>query len=352
MADAVFSAGVYGATGYIGAELLRRLLIHPHVQLQRACAADHLNEPLAAAQPHLEGWSELRYSPIPTRESEAEPLDVLFLALPHDVSWSVVSQLRGTKTRIIDCSGAFRVDTQESYVRFYGREHPLPEMLSEFVYGLPEVNSARIAAAQYVASPGCFATCIELGLLPLARAGALQGEVDTFAITGSSGAGSVALPTTHHPSRAGNLRVYRPLSHPHTPEIERLLMSQGARDLRLRFVPVAAPLVRGILATSLVRVPERVEQSTLDEWVDAAFSQQPFVRRPASRLPEVVAVAGSNHAEVSLIAGASEDSPQVITCVSALDNLLKGGAGQAIQNMNLMLGLSQTAGLRDPGGYP
>ena len=347
-----FSAGVYGATGYIGAELLRRLLIHSHVELRRVCAADHLGQPLAAAQPHLEGWSDLRYSSIPEREAEAEPLDVLFLALPHEVSWNVVSQLRGTATRIVDCSGAFRVQSKEVYAEHYGRAHPLPELLGEFIYGLPEVNGDRLAKAQYVASPGCFATCIELGLLPLAQAGVLQGDVDTVAITGSSGAGSVPLLTTHHPSRAGNLRVYRPLTHPHAPEIEALLLRQGAQQLRLNFVPVAAPLVRGILATSIVRLAAQTDQAQLDNWVDRAFESAPFVRRPASRLPEVVAVAGSNYAEVSMVAGAWNGSHQLVTCVSALDNLLKGGAGQAIQSMNLMLGIEQSCGVCDPGPYP
>lgn len=345
-----FTAGVYGATGYIGAELLRRLLIHPAVSVRRVCADDHLGQPLAAAQPHLEGWSDLKYEPIPERD--LDPPDVLFLALPHQVSWRVVQSLAHTQTRIIDCSGAFRLRDPSVYAQHYGQAHPHPDMLSRFIYGLPEINHRQLRGAQYVASPGCFATCIELGLLPLAKAKVLSGHVATVGITGSSGAGSVALATTHHPSRAGNLRVYKPLSHPHAPEIEAALTEQGATDLHLDFVPVASPLVRGILATSLVRIRGSVGQAELDGWVDACYSAAKFTRRPRARLPEVVAVAGSNFAEVSLVAGPVQDGMQTITCVSALDNLMKGGAGQAIQNMNLMLGLDETLGLWDPGGYP
>jgi N-acetyl-gamma-glutamyl-phosphate/LysW-gamma-L-alpha-aminoadipyl-6-phosphate reductase len=350
MTTPTFTAAVYGATGYIGAEVLRRLLIHPRVELRRVCAADHQGQLLASAQPHLEGWSKLRYEAIPERETE--PVDVLFLALPHPVSWKVVAQLRHTSTRIIDCSGAFRLKSPDAYQAFYGEAHPMPDLLSEFTYGLPEVNAARIRESQFVASPGCFATCIELGLLPLATQGQLTGNISTVGITGSSGAGSVALATTHHPSRASNLRVYKPLAHPHVPEIEALLEQAGAYAPHVQFVPVASPLVRGILATSTLSAKRTYSQLELDELVDRQYAQARFTRRPQGRLPEVVAVAGSNFAEVAIVAGPETPHGQTLTCVSTLDNLVKGGAGQAIQNMNLMLGLDETMALWDPGGYP
>lgn len=350
MASQTFTAAVYGATGYIGAEVLRRLLIHPQIELRRVCAADHQGQLLGSAQPHLEGWSTLRYEAIPERETE--PVDVLFLALPHSVSWKVVAELRHTNTRIIDCSGAFRLTSPAAYAHYYGESHPLPDLLAEFTYGLPEVNSQRIRESQFVASPGCFATCIELGLLPLATEGQLHADINTVGITGSSGAGSVALPTTHHPSRASNLRVYRPLTHQHVPEIEALLEQAGALSPRLRFVPVAAPLVRGILATSIVESRRTYTQAELDQLVDTYYADARFTRRPVERLPEVVAVAGSNFAEVALVAGPESERGQTLTAISTLDNLVKGGAGQAIQNMNLMLGLDESLSLWDPGGYP
>jgi N-acetyl-gamma-glutamyl-phosphate reductase len=347
-----FKAAVYGATGYIGAELVRRLILHPDVELVRVCAADHLGKPLGAAHPNLEGFTDLIITAVPADESQVERVDVVFLALPHEVSWRVVAQLQHTGTRILDCSGAFRVDKASEYERFYGNVHPLPDLLPQFVYGLCELNREAIKETRWLASPGCFATTAELGLLPLALAGVLRGDVYSVGITGSSGAGSTALPTTHHPTRSANLRSYSPLTHPHSPEILQTLEHAGGKHLSIHFVPVAGPLARGILVNSFVQVPATVTQGQLDSWVDAAFTPGGFVRRPKERLPEVIAVAGSNFAEVKLVAGPVEGEVRTVTAISALDNLLKGGAGQAIQNMNLMLGLREDTALRDPGPYP
>jgi N-acetyl-gamma-glutamyl-phosphate reductase len=159
-------------------------------------------------------------------------------------------------------------------------------------------------------------------------------------------------PTTHHPTRSVNLRTYRPLNHQHAPEIEAALRTAGARDLRLDFVPVSAPLARGIFATAFFRVPSSVSAERLVEIARDAYAPEPFVRTPTHRLPEVVAVAGSNYAEVGVVAAAEQGDTRLVTAFAALDNLVKGGAGQAVQNMNLMLGLPETTALEDPGGYP
>jgi N-acetyl-gamma-glutamyl-phosphate reductase len=307
---------------------------------------------LGAAQPHLEQQTELRFSAVPADESQVEPVDVAFLALPHEVSFGVVERLQRTRTKIIDCSGAFRVQSSKDYEAFYGKPHPMPELLPRFVYGQPELFRNAVAQAQYIAAPGCFATAIELGLAPLAKAGVLQGSVHTVGITGSSGSGRAALPTTHHPVRAGNLRTYKPFTHQHVPEIVRTLTLLGARDLELGFVPVSAPLVRGIFVTSMVELAREVSQTELDAWVDACFDEERFVRRPRSRLPEVVAVAASNVAEVALVPHSHGPGRTTIAAISALDNLVKGGAGQALQCMNLLLGLEESAGLAAPGHYP
>jgi LysW-gamma-L-alpha-aminoadipyl-6-phosphate/LysW-L-glutamyl-5-phosphate reductase len=345
-----YRAVVYGATGFIGSELLRRLLLHPEVELVGAFAADHVGQALGAAHPNLEGQSDLVFQQV---DAEAIPdADVVFLATPHAVSWQLVERLRGGQARIIDCSGAFRVNDPLDYERFYNAKHPLSELLPEFIYGLSELNREQIRGRRYVASPGCFATTIELGLLPLAQAGLLQGRVQVVGITGSSGAGSSPLPTTHHPVRAGNLRGYRPLSHPHSPEIRETLAQAGAQELEIEFVPVAAPLPRGILATSFVQIKGHWTQVALDALVDECYEDCRFIRRPKARLPEVVAVTGSNYAEVKLVPGDPPGSSTTVACISVLDNLVKGGAGQAIQNMNLMLNLDEALGLGDPGPYP
>jgi N-acetyl-gamma-glutamyl-phosphate reductase len=348
-----YRAAVYGGSGYLGSEAVRRLLSHPEVELAHVYAADHVGELLSSALPNLEGKTPLCFEPVP--KQGAPDVDVMLLALPHEVSHEVVRQALGTERadlRIIDMSGAFRVNDAAAYARFYGSEHPLPELLSQFAYGLPELCRDRIRGARFVASPGCFATTVELSLLPLARAGWLEGRVQAVGITGSSGAGATPTLTTHHPSRAQNLRAYRPLTHTHSPEIEQALTMAGARGLQLELVPVAAPLTRGILATSIASLDAAVGEAELRRAFADAYDAERFVIRPRARLPEVVAVAGSNYAEVGFFLGPVVGARRTVSCFAALDNLVKGGAGQAIQSMNLMLGLDEALALAEPGTYP
>jgi N-acetyl-gamma-glutamyl-phosphate/LysW-gamma-L-alpha-aminoadipyl-6-phosphate reductase len=346
-----FKAAVLGGSGFAGAELVRHLLAHPDVELVRVAAADHVDEPLSAALPQLEGRTSLRFES-PSPAEAVAGVDIVLMGLPQQASIPVVEAAIENGVKVIDMSGAFRLRRPEQYAKYYGGVHPRPDLLERFVYGLPEQNREAIRASSFVASPGCFATTIELALLPFARAGWLSGALKTVAITGSSGSGITPTPTTHHPVRAGNLRTYRPLLHQHTPEIEDALTSAGGRELRLDFVPVSAPLVRGIFATTFIEVSSLIEESELTACLTRAYREEPFVRVPASRLPEVVAVAGSNYAEVGLALGAISGAQRLVTLFSCLDNLVKGGAGQAIQNMNLMLGLRETTTLDAPGAYP
>ena len=351
MSQARDRAAVLGGSGFAGAELVRRLIHHPHVELVRVCAADHLGEPIAAALPHLEGMTNLVFENPPADEAIAG-VDVVLMGLPHGASIEIVDRLMQSDVRVIDMSGAFRLRDPEAYRKFYGGPHARPELLDLFTYGLPELHRESIREARFVASPGCFATSVELALLPFARAGLLEGSVEVVGITGSSGAGVTPSITTHHPTRSMNLRTYRPLSHQHAPEIEAALRGAGARELRVDFVPVSAPLARGIFATAFFRVPASVTPERLTEIARDAYAPEPFVRTPKNRLPEVVAVSGSNYAEVGVVAGPEQGDTRLVTAFAALDNLVKGGAGQAVQNMNLMLGLPETTSLEDPGGYP
>jgi N-acetyl-gamma-glutamyl-phosphate/LysW-gamma-L-alpha-aminoadipyl-6-phosphate reductase len=346
-----YRAAVVGGSGYGGAELVRRLLLHRDVELVRVASIDLVGEPLSAADPALEGRTELVFEGIPPAEA-ARGVDVVLLALPHRVSATKVPELVALGARTVDMSGDFRLRDPAAYERWYGAPHPCPDLLARFVYGLPELNREAIRAARLVASPGCFATTIELALLPLARAGLLEGIVHVQGITGSSGSGAAPSASTHHPVRAGNLRAYKPLEHQHVPEIEQALAQAGARDLALRLVPVSAPLGRGILATAFVELPEAWTQERLEALYRDAYAGEPFVRVPRRRLPEVAAVSGSNHAEVGVAAGPARAGRRTVTLLGATDNLVKGGAGQAIQNMNLMLGLDETASLDDPGPWP
>jgi N-acetyl-gamma-glutamyl-phosphate/LysW-gamma-L-alpha-aminoadipyl-6-phosphate reductase len=347
-----FKAAVIGGSGYGGAELIRRLLLHPEVELVRVASVDFIGEPIANAHPNLEGRTDLVFEGLSPAEA-AQGMDVVLLGLPHKVSAQKVPEIIATGARIVDLSGDFRLRDAATYKRYYGADHPAVNLLDgTFVYGLPELNREAIRGARYVASPGCFATTIELGLLPLAKAGLLSGMVETVGITGSSGAGVVPTATTHHPVRAGNLRTYKPLDHQHVPEITQTLLAAGARDLQLSFVPVSAPLPRGIFATSFVHVDEKVSADEIKAVFASHYAHEPFVRVPKKRLPEVVAVAGSNFVEVACQPGAVENGRRVVACFSALDNLIKGGAGQGIQSMNLMLGLDERLTLEDPGSWP
>jgi N-acetyl-gamma-glutamyl-phosphate/LysW-gamma-L-alpha-aminoadipyl-6-phosphate reductase len=347
-----FKAAVIGGSGYGGGELVRRLLLHPDVELVRVASVDFVGEPMSAAHPNLEGLTDLRFEGITPGEA-ARGMDVVLLGLPHKVSALKMPELFESGARVVDLSGDFRLRSAASYERFYGQKHPWPEKLDgTFVYGLPELHREAIKKARYVASPGCFATTIELGLLPLAKAGWLEGPVETVGITGSSGSGIVPTAGTHHPVRAVNLRTYKPLDHQHIPEIEETLASAGAIWTTVRFVPVSAPLSRGIFATSFVRVDERVSPDQISALYSEAYAKEPFVRVPRKRLPEVAAVSGSNFAEVGVTCGPVDAGRRLITCFSVTDNLIKGGAGQAIQSMNLMLGLDERLSLEDPGGWP
>ena len=346
-----FKASVIGGSGYGAAEIIRRLLIHPYVELVRVASIDYVGEPLSAAHPNLEGLTDLIFERLPP-EDAAAGMDVVFLGLPHKVSAGAVPKILGSGAKIIDLSGDFRLKSAASYEKYYGVVHPCPELLSKAVYGLPEVNREAIRGATLIASPGCFATAIALGLLPLAKAGLLCDPVETVGITGSSGSGVAASAGTHHPVRAQNLRTYKPLTHQHLPEIEETLVNAGAKRFSLRFVPVSAPLTRGIFATSFAKLSAEVNKERIAEAFVAAYAGEPFVRMPKKRLPEVVAVSGSEYAEVGFELGEADGETRIVACFSAIDNLIKGGAGQAVQSMNITLGLDEKLSLEDPGGYP
>jgi N-acetyl-gamma-glutamyl-phosphate/LysW-gamma-L-alpha-aminoadipyl-6-phosphate reductase len=350
-----YRAAVIGGSGYGGAEMIRRLLVHPDVELVRVASIDFVGEPLSAAHPSLEGQTDLVFEALPPAEA-ARGVDVVLLGLPHTVAAPAVDAILRAHgdgaPRIVDMSGDFRLKDPALYARWYRHAHPCPERLAAFVYGLPELHREAIRAARLVASPGCFATTIELALLPLARAGLLEGVVHVQGITGSSGSGVAPQAGTHHPVRAANLRTYKPLEHQHVPEVAQALAAAGARDLALRLVPISAPLSRGIFATAFLELDAEWTQERLEALYRDTAAGEPFLRVPRRRLPEVAAVAGSNHAEIGVAAGDARGGRRTVVAFGATDNLVKGGAGQAIENMNLMLGLDERAALQDPGPWP
>lgn len=348
-----YKAAIIGGSGYGAGEMLRRLLIHPEVEVARVASIDHVGKPVWHAHPHLTGLTDLVFEDLAPREA-AKGCDVALLALPHKVTAAKVPELIELGVKIVDMSGDFRLTDAAAYQQFYGNPHPHPELLGTFVYGLPELNREKIRASSRIASPGCFATTIELAVLPLAKAGLLGGATaHVVGITGSSGSGAAAQEGTHHPVRAVNLKTYKPLVHQHTPEILETLASAGARDVQLRFTPVSAPLSRGIFVTVYLELAaDAVDSARMASLYDETYRGEPFVRRPTTRLPEVAAVSGSNYLEVGFAVGEPVSGKRTVVCFAASDNLIKGGAGQAIQNMNLVLGLDEKLSLQDPGGWP
>lgn len=348
-----------GGTGYGGAELIRLLLRHPGVELRRVTSIDHVGEPLEAVHRNL--WrTGLVFENVPPAEAGSD-VDVVFLALPHKVSATMAPDLASMPARVIDLSGDFRLRDADAYARYYGGAHPHPGHLGSFVYGLPELERDAIRGARRVASPGCFATTIALGLLPLAQAGLLCGPIHTVAATGSSGSGAYASEGTHHPLRANNLKIYKPLSHQHAPEIDQTLRDACRRGgheptFTLQFVPVSAPLARGILANSMLEVPVETAADRIEQLYRAFYEGAPFVRvlGGAKTQAEVVAIKGSMFADVSWTLGDLDPTSgrRQLLVTSALDNLVKGGAGQAVQSMNIMLGLPETLGIDAPALWP
>lgn len=353
-----FKAAVVGGTGYGGAELIRSLLGHPQVELTRVSSIDFVDAPLESVHLNLTGTG-LTFEKLPIQEV-AEGVDVIFLGLPHKVSCTLAPELDKTSVKVVDLSGDFRLRDKELYKIYYGQDHPYPEQLEgRWVFGLPEMYRDEIRQADRVASPGCFATSIMVGLLPLAKAGLLAGPVQTVAATGSSGSGAYAMAGTHHPLRANNMKTYKVLGHQHVPEIEMVLadaLQRGGHDAKftLHMVPVSAPLPRGILTNSFVRVPEETTIEDIDALFTDYYADAQFVRTLGSkgRTAEVVAVKGSMWVDLSWRLSEPDGSGRQLTVSTALDNLVKGGAGQAMQSMNLMLGLPEGAGIDAPALWP
>ena len=356
--SARFRAAVVGGTGYGGAELIRSLLAHPDVELARVSSIDQVGEPIESVHLNLTDTG-LVFEEIPLSEV-ATGMDVVILGLPHNVSSTMAPEIAALEAKVVDLSGDFRLRDKDVYHRFYGPEHPNPDHLDgRWVFGLPELYRDEIRSATRVASPGCFATSIMLGLLPLAGGGLLQGAVQTVAATGSSGSGAYAKPGTHHPLRAVNMKTYKTLNHQHTPEITQVLRDAAVRggtsaEFTLNFVPVSAPLPRGILATTFVRIPATMTDDDVAKLYHGWYDDSAFVRVLGSgaRTAEVAAVKGSMWVDLSWKLSEPDGDERQLVVVTAIDNLVKGGAGQALQSMNLMLGLNERAGIDAPAMWP
>jgi len=344
---AVVRAAVLGASGYSGGELLRLLCDHPGAQIVAAGAVEHAGDPIGDVHPHLRSLGDGMFEELDA--SVAERCDVAFLALPHGASSRIGPDLLERGARVIDLAGDFRLEADE-YPGWYGFDHAAPEWLDKAVYGLPELFRDQVRGSTLVANPGCFATAAALALAPLGRAGMLHDGVIVDAKSGVSGAGARPTSTVHYAHTEGSVRPYRVGQHQHTPEIERVLAAVGAEGVRVTFVPHLVPAVRGVLTTCYVRMPPGADPDACAPLVRDAYAGEPFVRVLAQgRMPDPKHVHGSNVCEIGVATDARTGTAVV---AAALDNLVKGAAGQAIQNMNLLFGLDEAMALPATGIYP
>jgi N-acetyl-gamma-glutamyl-phosphate reductase len=338
-------AVVIGAAGYAGGELLRLLLQHPEIREVAATSRSQAGKRLGEVHPAVAPLTDARFSDAAPAEA-ARRADVVFLALEHGESSRHAAAVLAAEPRlVIDLAADFRIQDPALHERFYG-PHSAPELVGRFVYGLADVEGERLRGARAIAVPGCFATAAQLALYPLARA-QLDVAPALFAVTGSSGAGSQPKPTTHHPMRAHNLFAYSVLGHRHEGEVLAAWRRwTGRPDAEARLIAHSGPFVRGIYLTCHARTA--VDSSAIAACVRSAYEGRPFVR-VLDAPPELTHVVGTNYAY--LYAAASADGREVVLLV-AIDNLVKGAAGQAVQAMNLALGLPEEAGLRGGGIYP
>ncbi len=332
------SAAVLGASGYLGSELLRVLSYHPKIDVTQAVSQSHPGETLGSLAPQLERFSEVVLTADPSRIDT----DVAFLAQPAGEAMKVVPELLARGIRVVDLGPDYRLSSAQEYAEAYGRPHTDAEHLSEAVYGLPELNRDRLSGARLIANPGCYPTATLLALAPLLAEGEVDGPVVVDAKSGSSGVGAGPSATSHHPDAALTVRPYGWPTHRHVPEMRQVLAAVGKTAPPLVFVPHVVPLVRGILC-SIYATP-RAEASA-ERWqalLSRRYAGQPFVR--VGGVPKLPWTFGTNRCYLSV--QPAEGMPVVF---SAIDNLGKGGATQAVQNANLMMGWDETTGLAHPG---
>jgi N-acetyl-gamma-glutamyl-phosphate reductase common form len=341
-------AAIYGASGYAGGELLRLLLGHPEAEPVAVVSRSQAGKPVAAVHGHLARLTDLVFTGA-LGENGGEDPDVIFLAGPHGFAIEAAPPLLDRGIPVVDLSADFRLKDAASFERFYGPPPAGFARQKEFVYGLPELFRDSIAGSRAVASPGCFATAATLAVAPLWKESLVADDtpVAIFSVTGSSGAGVSPSPTTHHPRRAGAFFAYGLDGHRHLPEIEESLSAIGAPAAgRLVFQTHSAPLVRGIFTTAVVPLKESLDAAALRGVFQKMYGSEFFIRLVEGS-PDVGAVRGTNFADVGVAAG--DNAARVFV---AIDNLVKGAAGQAIQAMNIMFGLPETAGLKLTGIFP
>ncbi len=341
---------IVGASGYSGGEILRILLNHPYVEIQQITSRKFAKFAASLAHPNLRKRCSLKFC----RVEELKPCDTLFVCLPNGESQKYMTHFRKLAPKIIDLGADYRLDSAESYNYWYG-EHASPEQISDFVYGIAELNRSKIKQSNYVACGGCEATCSILTLYPLFKYNLAVPDRTVLDIKmGSSGTGGQPSLSTHHPERSGVLRTYKPTGHRHTAEIEQELTKHSSEPVKIHLTATSVEAVRGILVTAHVFLREGVSENDIWKAYHQEYTNEPFVRLIQDkigvyRMPEPKLLAGTNFCDIGL---EKDKNSNRAVIVGAIDNLGKGTAGQAVQAFNIMYGFEETVGLEFCGLHP
>ena len=343
----MIKVGVVGGTGYTGVELLRLLAGHPESELAVITSRSEAGQDVADMFPNLRGHLDMAFS-VPEIGQLAD-CDLVFFATPNGTAMTMVPQLLEAGVRIVDLAADFRLQHVEEWQQWYGMEHVCPEYLQQAVYGLPEVNRGLIAQARLVANPGCYPTAVQLGFLPLLEEGLVEaGHLIADAKSGVSGAGRKATTATLLCEASENFKAYAVPGHRHLPEIRQGLQQAAGKPVGLTFVPHLTPMIRGIHATLYAQLLDA--DRDLQALFEARYSDEPFVDvLPAGSHPETRSVRGANHCRIAIHRPQQGDT---VVVLSVIDNLVKGAAGQALQNMNIMFGLDENTGLSNVALLP
>lgn len=337
---AKLKVGIVGGTGYTGVELLRLLAVHPAVELAAITSRSEAGLPVADMFPSLRNHVSLAFTD--PAKADLGSCDVVFFATPNGIAMQQVQDLLDQGVRVIDLAADFRIRDIPTWEKWYGMSHACPEVVATAAYGLPELNREKIRSAQLVANPGCYPTAVQLGFLPLLEAGAVdESNLIADAKSGVSGAGRKAETHTLFAEAGDNFKAYGVPGHRHLPEISQGLTEMAAgRKVGLTFVPHLVPMIRGIHATMYAKLTKQLDLQRLFE---ERYANEPFVDvLPQGSHPETRSVRGSNYCRIAVHQPQNGDT---VIVLSVIDNLVKGAAGQAVQNMNIMFGLAETAGL-------
>lgn len=337
--------GIVGATGYTGVELLRILAIHPEVEISYVTSRSNAGMRVDAMFPNLRGFIDLPFSN-PDTDALAE-CDLVFFATPNGVAMKHVPEILKAGSKVIDLAADFRIKDIDLWSQWYGMEHACPELVADAVYGLPEIHREAIKSARIVANPGCYPTAVTLGLLPLVESGMIDfNQIIADTKSGVSGAGKGANVATLFSEMGESFKAYNVGGHRHQPEIAQTFSELAGEQVDLTFVPHLLPIIRGIHATLYAQLNQDIDVQSLFE---TRFQNEPFVDiLPPGSHPETRFVKSSNMCRIAL----HQVSENQLVILSVIDNLVKGAAGQAVQNMNLMLGLDETMALSQPALLP